>query len=240
MRRRRRRRRRQHDPAYARANGRPQHPQRSLAGRRDQPVRIRRVGPLGGHRGRDVQDVVTALHRLGPAIVAEQISDVASRTRRDPQRIANRRADLVAALEQRGDAPAGDETGTTGPQNSLRHAPIDVRRALLGGAVTLTRMAGRDFAGAERHGQRCTATITWDDGQVTRTVADAVFTSADTGTTVQVGDLGTYRSSKQLVRSDTDRRPWLAWIGYGTGAAALIPGLVAVLLVRELLRFRRR
>lgn len=133
--------------------------------------------------------------------------------------------------------------------------------ALIGTAVTLNRMAGRDIADAKRLGQaavtsctrhgpitnhgfgywqRCTATITWDNGQVTRTTADAVFTPNDIGTKVSVGDLGNYRTSKQLARADTDRRPWLAWIGYTAGALALVPGIAAVLLLRELLRFRRR
>jgi len=132
---------------------------------------------------------------------------------------------------------------------------------LLGVAVTLNRFAGKDIGDAKllgraavtsctRHGpvtnkgfgywQRCAATITWDDGKVSRLSVDAVFTSADIGTEVRVGDLGDYRTSKQLARADVERRGWLAWIGYAAGALAFIPGLILVLLARELLRFRRR
>lgn len=34
------------------------------------------------------------------------------------------------------------------------------------------------------------ATITWDEGTLTRLNADAVFTSGDIGTDIRVGDLG--------------------------------------------------
>ncbi len=132
---------------------------------------------------------------------------------------------------------------------------------LLGSSVTLLRLAGRDFADAQRAGQaavdscnrhgpitnrgfgywdRCTATITWDDGTVDRVTTDAVFTPADIGTPVRVGDLGEYRTSKQLAREDTPPRPWLAWIGYAVGFLGVLPGLIAVLIIRELLRFRRK
>ncbi len=126
--------------------------------------------------------------------------------------------------------------------------------------MTLTRLAGDDIADATRTGQAqvtacrqhgpvsnkgfgywdsCTATITWDGGDVDRVNVGAVFTSADVGDTVRVGDLGTYRTSQKLVRADASPRPWLAWIGYAVGFVALVPGLVGVLIVRELLRFRR-
>lgn len=133
--------------------------------------------------------------------------------------------------------------------------------ALIGTSVTLNRIAGRDYADAVRTGhaavdactthgpitnrgfgywERCTVTITWDDGIVTRLNTDAVFTSADIGADIRVGDLGQYRSSKKLAREDTAPRPWLTWIGFVVGFLALIPGLIAVLIIRELLRFRRR
>ncbi len=131
---------------------------------------------------------------------------------------------------------------------------------LLGTAVTLSRLAGNDIADAQRTGQAqvtscvrhgpisnrgfgywdsCTATIAWDDGDTDRLTVGAVFTSADIGDTVRVGDLGTYRTSKELVRADASARPWLAWIGYAVGVIALVPGLIGVLILRELVRFRR-
>jgi hypothetical protein len=136
-----------------------------------------------------------------------------------------------------------------------------VTAALVGCAVTLSRLAGNDMTDAKRTGQatvtacsnhgpitnrgfgswqRCTATIAWDDGQTSRITVDAVFTSADIGRTVRVGDLGAYRTSPQLARADDAPRPWLRWIGYASGALAFVPGLIVVLLLRELVRFRRR
>lgn len=132
---------------------------------------------------------------------------------------------------------------------------------LFGSCITLIRLSGRDFDDARRTGQatvdacnrqgpvsnqgfgywnRCTVTIRWDDGTTSRLVSDAVFTSADIGDQVRVGDLGEYRTSKKLAREGTPARPWLAWIGYVIGLAGILPGLVAVLLIRELLRFRRK
>ena len=140
-------------------------------------------------------------------------------------------------------------------------AVVLVAAGLFGVAVTLTRLAGDDFADAKRVGQAsvtsclkrgpitnkgfgywdsCTATITWDGGDTDRIIAGAVFTSADIGSQVRVGDLGNYRTSKQLVREDASYRPWLAWIGYAVGLIALAPTLIAVLTVRELFRIRRR
>lgn len=132
--------------------------------------------------------------------------------------------------------------------------------ALIGSSVTLVRMAGRDMADAERAGraavetctehgpvtnrgfgywERCTASITWDDGTVDRSVTDAIFSSADIGTEVRVGDVGEYRTSKKLAREDTPARPWLAWIGYLVGFLGVLPALLAVILIRELFRLRR-
>lgn len=132
---------------------------------------------------------------------------------------------------------------------------------LIGTSITLIRLAGGDYADAHRTGraavdactrhgpvsnrgfgywQRCTAAITWDDGTTTRLTADAVFTSADIGVEVRVGDLGEYRTSKELAREDTPSRPWLTWIGFVVGFLGVVPGLIAVIIIRELLRFRRR
>jgi hypothetical protein len=128
---------------------------------------------------------------------------------------------------------------------------------LLGLAVTLTRLAGNDFGDAHREGraqvtscvdngpvsnkgfgywESCTATITWDDGGIDRTTVGAVFRSSDIGTEVRVGDLGDYRSSKELARAGAPYRPWLSWIGYLVGIVAFVPVLVATLIVRELFR----
>ena len=132
---------------------------------------------------------------------------------------------------------------------------------MLGVAVTFTRLAGKDIADAKRTGQAavtscdqrgpisnlgfgywdsCVATITWDDGEVSRVTVGAVFTRADVGNTVKVGDLGKYRTSNQLARADPAPRPWLAWIGYLVGILAFLPAIIAIFLIRELLRFRRR
>jgi len=132
---------------------------------------------------------------------------------------------------------------------------------MLGVAVTFTRLAGKDFADAERTGQAavtscdqrgpisnrgfgywdsCVATITWDDGQVSRATVGAIFTRADVGNSVRVGDLGKYRTSEQLARDDASPRPWLAWIGYLIAVLAFLPAIIAIFLIRALLRFRRR
>ena len=138
---------------------------------------------------------------------------------------------------------------------------IVVAAGLLGLAVTLSRLAGDDFGDAQRQGRAqvtscvrhgpistmgfgywdaCTASITWDDGATDRITVAAVFKSSDMGTDVRVGDLGNYRTTKEIVRADSTHRRWLRWIGYAIGAIAFVPTLVATLTVRELLRFRRR
>jgi hypothetical protein len=138
---------------------------------------------------------------------------------------------------------------------------IAIAAALLGGAVTCTRLAGRDINAAKSLGEatvtgcqeqgpitnrgfgywsRCTTTIRWDDGRTSRLTADAVFSPDDIGRTIHVGDLGTYHTSKQLARADQDHRPWLTGIGYFLGALALLPTFMAVLFLREIFRFRKR
>jgi hypothetical protein len=132
---------------------------------------------------------------------------------------------------------------------------------LFGVAVTLSRLAGQDIADAERTGQAqvtscvrhgpisnkgfgtwysCVATITWDSGGQDRLTAGAVFTPADIGKNVRVGDMGDYRITKEIARADASPRPWLGWIGYAVGVIALLPAIIGVLLLREVLRFRRR
>ncbi|MDT5034735.1 MAG: hypothetical protein QOC94_4906 [Actinoplanes sp.] len=138
---------------------------------------------------------------------------------------------------------------------------IVVAAGLFGLAVTLSRLAGEDFGDGQRQGKAqviscvrhgpistmgfgywdaCTASITLDDGATDRITVSAVLKSSDIGTDVQVGDVGNYHTTKEIVRADSTHRPWLRWIGYAIGAIALMPTLVATLTVRELLRFRRR
>jgi hypothetical protein len=132
---------------------------------------------------------------------------------------------------------------------------------LSGLAVTLSRLAGDDFGDVQRQGtahvtscvrhgpittmgfgswDACTASITWDDGGTDRITVSAVLKSSDIGTDVRVGDLGNYRTNKEIARAGATYRPWLRWIGYAVGAIAFVPMLVATLTVRDLLRFRRR
>ncbi|MGI5213085.1 DUF6346 domain-containing protein [Plantactinospora sp. CA-290183] len=133
--------------------------------------------------------------------------------------------------------------------------------SLLGVAVTLNRLAGYDMADARREGQAtvsscvphgpitnrgfgywesCEVEVTWAGGGVEHLTVGAVFTSADIGATIRVGDLGNYRSSRKLARADVPDRPWLSWLGYAAGALAIPPGFVGVLLLRETLRRRRK
>lgn len=190
-------------------------------------------------------------------------------------RIAKRLAEIGEQDEQlrRESAERRAEAADPGAQVVARRQGSPLRSAgflicvvllaagMLGVAVTFTRLAGKDFADAERIGQAavtscdqrgpisnrgfgywddCVATITWDDGQVSRTTVGAVFTRADVGQTVRVGDLGKYRTSDQLAREDASPLPWLAWIGYLVAVLAFLPAIIAIFLIRELLRFRRR
>ena len=123
---------------------------------------------------------------------------------------------------------------------------IVVALGLFGLAVTLSRLAGEDFGDAQREGtahvtscvrhgpistmgfgywDACTASITWDDGATDRTTVSAVLKSSDIGTDVRVGDLGNYRTTREIVRADSTHRPWLRWIGHAIGAIAFVPAL---------------
>ncbi|GGN17734.1 hypothetical protein FHR83_004183 [Actinoplanes campanulatus] len=131
--------------------------------------------------------------------------------------------------------------------------------------MTLVRSAGRDFDDARRAGwatvdrcrghgpvtgkgfgywETCDVTIRWDDGTTGSLTKDGVFTSADIGSNVRVGDLGRYRTSTELAKQDAPYRPWLKWIGVFVALAGLLPGLFALLIVRgfirDLFRIRRR
>lgn len=132
---------------------------------------------------------------------------------------------------------------------------------LLGVSVTLSRFAGEDMGDARREGQAtvsscirqgpvtnkgfgywesCEVEIAWDGGGVDRLTIGAIFTSADIGKKVTVGDLGMHRSRQQLAREDASYRPWLRWIGYGVGAIALVPGFIGLMLAPGLFRSRKR
>jgi hypothetical protein len=185
-------------------------------------------------------------------------------------RIARRREEIraeEAALDRPPPPPdPADAVVDRRRGNGLRSAAflagvILLAAGLLGTAVTLSRLAGSDFGDAERLGRAqvascerrgpitnkgfgtwdsCTVRIVWDDGDTETATIGAVFTSADEGTDVRVGDLGRWRTDRELARADAAHRPWLAWIGYAAGLLAFLPALVAVLILRELLRFRRR
>jgi len=185
---------------------------------------------------------------------AEIAEEQAALDREDAQRHAAGNDAALAVVDRR-------QSG-----NALRSALFlivlfVVVAGLFGLAVTLSRLAGQDFGDASRQGQAqvtscrkhgpisnegfgywesCTATITWVDGATDRIIVNDIFKSSDIGTEVRVGDLGNYRTSKEIARADAAYRPWLAWIGYAAGAIAFVPGLVLVLIVKELLRFRRR
>lgn len=124
--------------------------------------------------------------------------------------------------------------------------------ALLELALTLNRHAGDDMADARREGQatvtscqrhgpvtahgfgywfNCAASITWDGGQTERLTVGDVFSSADIGTPVVVGDLGGSSSDRQIARADRPSRPWLSWAGYAVGAVAVLPIMLGALLL---------
>ncbi|MDI6100955.1 DUF6346 domain-containing protein [Actinoplanes sp. NEAU-A12] len=132
---------------------------------------------------------------------------------------------------------------------------------LLGSGITLIRLAGRDFEDADRSGRaavdhcrehgpvsnkgfgywhRCDVTVRWDDGDIDDLVNDGIFSPADIGRDIRVGDHGLHKQSRQLSREDRQQRQWLTWLGFPLAIAALLPGFIAVLMIRELLRFRRR
>lgn len=132
--------------------------------------------------------------------------------------------------------------------------------ALFGIAVTLSRLAGDDIGDARRLGtarvtrcvetgpvtnkgfgywDSCTATVSWDDGDVDRLNIGVVFTSADIGHDVRVGELSKHRAKQRLARVDAEYRPWLRGVGIAVGLVGLPPAIFAVLLVQQLLRRRR-
>jgi hypothetical protein len=128
-------------------------------------------------------------------------------------------------------------------------------------AATFTRLAGKDMRDASRFGSAtvgscvergpvsglglgywdsCTATIAWDDGKVQQVHAGIAFTAEDTGQIVRVGDVGGLPGTSHLARDGVAPRPWLAAIGYGVGVLAGLTLLIALWLLRELVRYRLR
>lgn len=184
------------------------------------------------------------------AEIAEQLSAL---DREDAERRTTETDPTEAVVDRRSGGPVQDAVFLV--------LVIIVAAGLFGVAVTLSRLAGDDFTDAKKQGtaqvtscarrgpisnkgfgfwHRCTATIIWDDGSTNRVTVGSVFKPSDIGTQVRVGDLGNYRSSTQLVRDGAPHRPWLTWIGVAVGVIALVPALVATLIIRALLRFRRR
>ncbi|MBG0563018.1 DUF6346 domain-containing protein [Actinoplanes aureus] len=128
-------------------------------------------------------------------------------------------------------------------------------------AITFSRLSGRDFSEAERTGQAevasceqrgpvstkgfgrwqsCTASVFWDDGDNEYVYGTEMFTSADIGTPVRVGEVGRHRTEPVLARADAGERPWLRWIGYLVLIIAIPPGLLTTLLLSAMLRSRKR
>ncbi|MBB2940631.1 hypothetical protein FB565_000335 [Actinoplanes lutulentus] len=185
------------------------------------------------------------------------------------ERIA-RRADERAELERQLDREEAEGQSSAAIQRqrggklgsaAFLAGIVLLAAALLSTCVTLIRLSGHDFAEASRTGQatvahcteqgpvttrgfgywyRCVSTIRWDDGGTDRLVIDEVFTPADIGRAVRVGDVGEHRGSRELAREDTPARPWLTWIGVTVGIIGLLPTFLVAMILRELLRFRRR
>lgn len=110
---------------------------------------------------------------------------------------------------------------------------------------TMQRLAGQDMMDAQVEGQAmisscvrrgpitpgqgfgywetCTATIIWEGYGQERVSVDAVFTSADIGTSVRVGDVNDDPRDRKLARADVAARPWLTRISYVLFGIAAVP-----------------
>ncbi|MBL7258192.1 DUF6346 domain-containing protein [Paractinoplanes lichenicola] len=129
--------------------------------------------------------------------------------------------------------------------------------ALIGVGITLSRLAGHSMDDTTRAGQAtvtscnrhgpitnkgygywesCATTIKWADGQQVRETIGAVFSSADIGKTIEVGDSGRYRQSQNLARADVEARPWLRWVGW----VPVVIGGIPLVLFGIALSARRR
>lgn len=119
-----------------------------------------------------------------------------------------------------------------------RHRPP--RRAVIDGSNGSSRSQSRSVRSPATTHQRSTTVSRNDPSDALEPVDErcGVHDSRHRHRS-RVGDLGQYRTSTQLAREDTSRRPWLSWIGYLVGFLGVIPGLIAVLIIRELFRFRR-
>lgn len=132
---------------------------------------------------------------------------------------------------------------------------------LLGVGMTLMRMAGHDFDDARRTGlatvascaekgpvtdqgfgywDRCRITVRWDDGADDELVVDGLFTGADIGRELRVGNLAEQQYSYELAREDTPYRPWLTWVGGAVSLVGALPGLLALMIISLPLYYRRK
>ncbi|AVT33977.1 MULTISPECIES: DUF6346 domain-containing protein [unclassified Plantactinospora] len=188
--------------------------------------------------------------------IAKRLAEIKEQERELDRKEAERNADVPALGAQVVQRKAGFLSSLLFTLGVLALAA-----GLLGVGVTLGRMSANDMADADREGEAtvsscvergpvtnrgfgywesCQVKVVWEGTEIEGMTIGVVFNSADIGKTVRVGDLGYNRSSRQLARADVAPRPWLEWIGYGFGALAMLPTLVGVLLMREVLRFRRK
>jgi hypothetical protein len=135
----------------------------------------------------------------------------------------------VSLLREPLDRLAGDPKAVEGHAKSWRQA--EVASCEQRGPVS-TKGFGR--------WQSCTASVFWDDGDNEYVYGTEMFTSADIGTPVRVGEVGRHRTEPVLARADAGERPWLRWIGYLVLIIAIPPGLLTTLLLSAMLRSRKR
>jgi hypothetical protein len=170
-------------------------------------------------------------------------------------------AERAAAAADPGSAVVDRRKGGTLRSAAFLISILLLAAGLFGLSVTSFRLRGHDIADAERLGQAtvtsctrrgpitnqgfgywdsCAARVSWAGGDVEEGEYGAVFTSADVGTQVRVGDLGRHRAKRELVSADAPYRPWFAWIGYFLLAIGAVPGLIGVLILQALVKYRRR
>ncbi|MBU2668327.1 hypothetical protein KOI35_32925 [Actinoplanes bogorensis] len=184
-------------------------------------------------------------------------------------RIARRLAEIRAqekALDDEAAAAAATPEVIEERQGSRMRSVVFVVVLLLvglgltGAAVTMSRLAGQSMDDATRTGQAtvsscheqgpvttrgfgywdsCATSIKWDDGQDVRVTVGAVFTSADVGKTIEVGDVGRHRQSQKLARADVEARPWLRWIGYPVLVIGVLPLIFLGVVLAGSVRRRR-
>lgn len=128
---------------------------------------------------------------------------------------------------------------------------------LTGLGATFIRWAGHDIDDARRMGQatvkrctvngpisfegfgyyeRCYAQVIWENGEIDSVSSSTLFTSADIGSVVTIGDLGKYRSGRLFARADAAYRPWLLWLGGGIFCVGASAGLWFVYVLNGYLK----